>query len=368
MAERGAQDKTEKPTPRRRQKAREQGQVAKSAEVASVGVLLFGVGALWLTGGWIYQQITSFMRYQFMGLATPYLSQPRIIDLSAWLWNHFLKTVAPVWIAVCLGAVLANLWQVGFMFTTKRLVPDLNRINPISGFKRFFSLKILVDLFKNLGKLAVVGTVAYLTVWAEWDNLPRLGEWDLEQIILYIIGVCFKIFWRAVLAMVVLAFLDWAYQKWDYERNLKMSKQEVKDEYRQTEGDPQVKSRIRSLQREMARKRMMTSVPEADVVITNPTHLAVALAYRPEEMEAPKVVAKGAGKVAEKIKATAREHNIPVIEDPPLAQALYKQVEVGDTIPADLYESVATILAHVYRMKNKHRRFLSQGGMAGAAP
>jgi flagellar biosynthetic protein FlhB len=187
---------------------------------------------------------------------------------------------------------------------------------------------------------------------------------SLIETLLYIISVCFTIFWRCMLAMLILAILDWIYQKYDFEKNLKMSKQEVKDEYKQSEGDPQVKSRIRTIQREQARKRMMASVPEADVVITNPTHLAVALAYRLEQMDAPEVVAKGANKIAERIKEIAREHDIPVIEDKPLAQALFKSVEVGQSIPSDLYETVASILAHVFRMKNRHREFLK--GRAGA--
>ena len=166
--------------------------------------------------------------------------------------------------------------------------------------------------------------------------------------------------------MLVLALLDWAYQKYDFEKNLKMSKQEIKDEHKQTEGDPQVKSRIRAIQRDQARKRMMGAVPDADVVVTNPTHLAVALLYKMDEMDAPKVVAKGANRIAERIKALATENGVPVIEDKPLAQALYKAVEVGDSIPSDLFEATATILAHVYRMKNQHRQYMR--GQPGPAP
>jgi len=359
MADQGAQEKTEKPTSRRRGKAREQGQVAKSMEIASVGVLLAGITSLWLFGGFFYDQIVGLMRHMFQNLSGSHLDFASLVDLSSMVWSHFLITVLPVWAAVTLAAIVVNLAQVGFLFAPKRIKPDLKKINPIKGFKKLFSLRLLVDLGKNLGKIAVVGGVAYLTVRQEWDNLPNLGDLPVSVIASYILDVCFTIFWRTAMAMIVLAILDWSYQKWDFEKNLKMSKQEVKDEYKQTEGDPQVKGRIRSIQREQAKHRMMADVPQADVVLTNPTHLAVALSYKVGQMDAPTVVAKGANKVAEKIKAIAKEHNIPIIEDKPLAQALYKAVEVGQAIPGDLYETVATILAHVYRMKNKHREILA---------
>jgi flagellar biosynthetic protein FlhB len=359
MAEKGAQEKTEKPTARRRRKAREQGQVAKSMEISSVGVLLAGITSLWLFGGFFYDQIAGLMRHMFQSISSSHLDYASLVDLSSMVWSQFLITVLPVWAAVSLVAIVMNLAQVGFLFAPKRIKPDLKKINPINGFKKFFSMRLLVDLMKNVGKLSVVGGVAFLTVRQEWENLPNLGSLPVSAIAIYILQVCFTIFWRTVLAMVILAILDWSYQKWDFEKNLKMSKQEIKDEFKQTEGDPQVKGRIRSIQREQAKKRMMNDVPQADVVITNPTHLAVALSYKVGQMDAPTVVAKGANKVAEKIKAIAKEHNIPIIEDKPLAQALYKAVEVGQSIPGDLYEAVATILAHVYRMKNKHREVLA---------
>jgi flagellar biosynthetic protein FlhB len=359
MPDKGAQEKTEKPTPRRRNKAREQGQVAKSMEISSVGVLLAGITSMWLFSGFFYNQIGGLMRHMFQSIDATHLNYASMVDLSNMVWSHFLKTVLPVWAAVCMVAILTNLAQVGFLWAPKRIKPDLKKLSPLKGLKKFVSLRILVDLGKNLGKLAVVGGVAILTVREEWENLPNLGSLPVAAIAAYILNVCFTIFWRSVLAMIILAVLDWAYQKWDFEKNLKMSKQEIKDEYKQTEGDPQVKGRIRSIQREQAKQRMMSDIPDADVVVTNPTHLAVALSYKVGQMDAPTVVAKGANKVAEKIKAIAKEHDIPVIEDKPLAQALFKAVEVGQSIPADMFEAVATILAHVYRMKNKHREVLA---------
>lgn len=360
MPEKGAQDKSEKPTPRRRQKSREEGKVAKSQELNSVAVLFAGLGSLYFLGGSMYAKITDLMRFSWGELDTMHFDLGQMQQMSITVLEQFLLIVMPVWMTVFLAAALMNIAQVGFLLALKRIKPDLKKINPLEGVKKFFSLRILVEAFKNVGKLVVVAATAWLTLRQEWDNLPLLGQMETGQIVIYIVDVCFRIFWRGVLAMAVLAVLDWSYQKWEYEKGLKMSKQEIKDEFKQTEGDPMVKSRIRSIQREQARNRMMASVPEADVVITNPTHLAVALSYKMDEMDAPEVVAKGAGKIAAKIKQTAREAGVPVIEDKPLAQVLYRTVEVGEAIPADLYETVATILAHVYRQNNRHREILNR--------
>ncbi len=355
-----AQDKTEKPTARRRSKAREEGQVAKSADLGGVAVLTAGMVSLLLFGGFIYQEFGQMMRRVWSQMGSWEMDYSHLVDFSHFLWGRYLVIVAPIWATVFFAAVAANLVQVGWMFNLKLLKPNLSKLNPVEGFKKFANVRMLVELLKNLGKLAVMGGVTYYTLKQEWPNLPQLARLNNEQIMIYIVDVCFKLFWRAVAAMIILALADWVYQKYDFEKNLKMSKQEIKDETKQSEGDPQVKARIRSIQREQARNRMMSSVPESDVVITNPTHLAVALAYRVGEMDAPEVMAKGANKVAEKIKLVAREHDIPIIEDKPLAQALFKSVEVGQVIPAELYEAVAAVLAHVYRMKNRHREILEQ--------
>jgi flagellar biosynthetic protein FlhB len=362
MADKGAQDKTEKPTSRRRQKAREQGQVVKSQELNSVAVLITGLMAIWMGGGYLSSQISNLMRETFANLAQINFSPSEAAAMISKYIGYFLLTAVPVWLAVFAAAALVNIAQVGFLLAPKRLKPDLSKLSPLKGIKKLFALRTFVEAIKNILKLVIVGFVAYITVRSEWENLPDLGQEEVIQIVSYIIDVCFTIFWRCVLAMFILAVLDWSYQKYEHEKELKMSKQEVKDEYKQTEGDPQVKSRIRSLQREQARNRMMAEVPQADVVVTNPTHLAVALAYRSHEMDAPEVVAKGANKIALKIKEVARENGVPVIEDKPLAQALFKAVEVGQSIPGELYEAVATILAHVYRMKNRHREVLNRAG------
>ena len=368
MAEQGAQDKSEKPTAKRRQQSREKGQVAKSQELSGAMVLMAGLLAFLLFGSYIYSQVYGFTGFMLGNLAQLTINRDNVLSMLGQWSYFFFATIAPILLFVVLAAIVFNIVQVGFMWAPSRLKPDLKKINPLKGFKRFFSKRIIFDLFKNIMKLVVVGVVAYATVSSEWEHLSQLGDRaEVASIMVYLMEVCFKIFWRAVLAMLILAVIDWVYQKYDFEKNLKMSKQEIKDEFKQSEGDPHVKARIRSLQRDAARKRMMSSVPEADVVITNPTHLAVALAYRPGEMDAPHVVAKGANLVAEKIKKLAYEAGVPVIEDKPLAQALYKMAEVGQRIPFEMYEAVATILAHVYRQKNKHEEVLAATRRSGTS-
>ncbi|MCB2184854.1 MAG: flagellar biosynthesis protein FlhB [Deltaproteobacteria bacterium] len=362
MPEQGAQDKTEKPTPRRRSKARQKGQVAKSQELGSVGVLLGGLASLWLFGGYIYGEVREFT-VQFLSHSAQYhLTDVTVHQISVHVMSLFWLVVAPVMVAVVVAAIISNLVQVGFLMAPSRLKLDFKRLNPVEGFKKFASMRMFVELAKNILKMTVVGYVSYLVMAAEWNKLPDLSSLEMAAIMVYLVHVCMKLFLWAVLAMAVLALADYFYQRHDYEKNLKMSKQEIKDEYKQSEGDPKVKARIRSIQMEQARRRMMSALPQADVVITNPTHLAVALAYQAGEMDAPQVVAKGRGKLAEKIKEIAREHGIPVIEDKPLAQALFKAVDVGGSIPFELYEAVASILAHVYRLRNQHREVLDSIG------
>ncbi len=359
MADKGAQEKTEKPTPKRRSQAREKGQVAKSTELGSFGVLTAGLLCMWMMGGAIYDQITGMLSHSLGHVAETRLNIADVQNLSVNVMGQFFKIVFPFLLATAVLAILLNIVQTGFMIAPSRLKPDLKKMNPIQGLKKFVSMRMLVDVFKNTGKIVFVGMVAYLVLADEIKNLPNLGKLgSVAASLLYILDVCLRIFMWCILAMLILAIADYAYQKYDFEKNLKMSKQEIKDEFKQTEGDPQVKGRIRQMQREAAHKRMMTKVPEADVVITNPTHLAVALVYKAGDMDAPQVLAKGQNKIAEKIKQIARENDVPIVEDKPLAQALYKAVEVGQYIPYEMFEAVATLLAHVYRQKNVHESVL----------
>ena len=355
MPEESLQEKTEQATPRHRRKAREEGQVAKSMELNSVFVLLAGIAALYFGGGAILAQMmgitrTVFRELPFVELATA--------DLQSYLITG-TKVILGILLPIC-GTIMAvglliNCAQVGMTLAIQPITPKWSKIDPISGFKRLFSRKAFFELLKGLLKISIVGGIAYTTLKGELEHYFLLMDQSVGQILGFISTMTFRLSLKTALALLILAILDYVFQRWEQERNLRMTKQEVKEELRQAEGDPLIRSRIRSIQREMARRRMMQEVPEAEVVITNPVHLAVALKYHITTMAAPIVVAKGARLIARRIKEIAQEHNIPIVEDKVLAQTLYKTTEVGEEIPVDLYRAVAEILAYVYRLKEVKR-------------
>ena len=359
MAEKSFEDKTEKATPKKREEARKKGEVAKSRELPSVAVLLAGLITITIFGSYMYTHIQIIMRGSF---SLPILNDLNIPDFMVFaqkMITLFILTISPLLAAIFITAILSNIMQVGFMLSGELIKPKLSKLDPIKGLGRLFSKQSFMELFKSLLKLAIVGGVAYLTVRAEMKNVHLLGDMEFNAIIAYILFTIFKIFIRCTLAMILLVSIDYTFQKWDFEKKLKMSKKEVKDEFKRTEGDPLIKSRIRSIQMQMARKRMMQEVPKADVVITNPTNLAVALKYDSSVMGAPKLLAKGAGKIAKRIRELAEEHDIPVVENKELARSLYSLVEIGQEIPSILYEAVAEILAYVYKLKGNYAHALS---------
>ena len=353
MAEGDFQEKTEKATPRKRSEARKKGQVAKSREIPSVAVLLAGLSTLYVFGTYMYNHITSLMQDTFSMITAPNLNLSEFLTLSHIIVERFIVMVLPLMIAVFVTALLSNVMQVGWLLSWEAVTPKLSKLDPIKGMQKLFSKQTLMELFKSLAKLALVGAIAYLTVKGETDRLPALADMEVQAILLYILKIAFKIFIRVSMAMIFLAVLDYAFQKWQFEQQLKMTKQEVKEEFKRAEGDPLVKSRIKSIQYEVAKRRMMQEVPKADVVVTNPVHLAIALRYQSAEMSAPKVLAKGAGGIAERIKILAREHDIPIVENKELAQNLYKIVAIGNEVPSTLYQAVAEVLAYVYQLKGK---------------
>ncbi len=353
MAQDDLQDKTEKATPKKRSEARKKGQVAKSQDVSSVAVLLAGLSTLCLFGPYMFGRLDSLMEESFVRVKTPVLETGRFLGMVQDVVGQYIMMVIPVMVAVVVIALLVNVMQVGFMVSPQKLAPELSKISPIKGFGKLFSKQSFMELFKSLAKLAIVGGVAYWTIQGEMDNLHTLGKLEVSGICLYIFKVILKIFIRVCVIMVIVAAIDFAFQKWQFEEQLKMTKQEVKEEHKQSEGDPQVKSRIRRLQMDAAKKRMMQEVPRADVVVTNPVHLAVAVKYDSLVMNAPQVLAKGAELIAEKIKAVAGENDIPVVENKELAQSLYKNVEIGEEVPSDFYQAIAEVLAYVYRLKGK---------------
>ena len=347
------QEKTEQATSKRRQEAREKGQVAKSRELASVAVLGACLLYFYFDATVIAKRLMDMMKISFRTSGRLTITIDTVQSLLLDLVFQIFILLGPFLLIVLLAGFLVNILQVGFLFSSESITPKFSKIDPFKGFQRLFSLRSLVEFFKVILKMAVVGIVAYLTIKGEFKMITPLIDLNVSDILSFIGKVSFKILYTTCWVLVILAVLDYAYQRWEHERSLRMSKQEIKEENRQTEGDPLVKGRIKRLQREIARKRMMAAVPKADVVITNPTHLAVAIRYQAETMNAPCVIAKGAGFIAERIKEIARNNGVPVIENKPVAQVLYKMVAVEQAIPTNLYKAIAEILAYVYSLKQK---------------
>ena len=353
MAEKGDQERTEKPTGKKLSKAREEGQVAKSQEISTTFILFGALGVFLFAGPWMFWALSDFMHGVFQNLGTLHLEG---ISARAFLFEVLQQVgliLMPLLLVLLILGIAANLLQVGFLFTLKPFVPKLSKFNPITGMKKFVSLKSLVELLKSVFKVSFIGGISWLVLRGELDAIPSLMEMSVGQILTYMGTVSLKMIFYVGLGMLVLAAIDFTYQRWQHTKDLMMSKQEVKDEAKQAEGDPQIKGKIRQAQREMAMRRMMESVPDADVVITNPTTLAIAVKYDAKQMFAPQVVAKGAKLMAERIKDIARENDVPIVENKPLAQTLFKSMEIGALVPPDLYKAVAEVLAYVYKLKGK---------------
>ena len=357
MPENTGQEKTEQATPKRKQEARKKGQVAQSKEISSVMILMTATAFFYFAGSWMFWNLSEFITGVYQNINI--LRFTDVSEASAFsvdILYKLLSVLLPLLIPIAIAGFVANIFQVGFQFNTEAIAPKLSKFNPISGMKRLISLKSLVELGKSIIKILFIGCIVYIIVKNDMKAFPALIHQEVGQILVFIARASLKICFFVCLAMLVLAVLDFLYQRWQHEKDLRMTKQEVKDEQRQTYGDPKVKARIRGVQMEMARRRMMEAVPDADVVITNPTHLAIALKFDAQEMIAPRVLAKGAGFVAQRIRDIAEENQIPIVEEKPLAQGLFKMVEIGDYIPAELYRAVAEVLAYVYRLKGMYGR------------
>jgi len=353
MANDSFQERTEQATPRRRQKAREEGKVLKSMEVNSAAMLTFGFLALYLLGPHLAAQTKMLMSYTFSNAPTIASSDPTFLKVFSHYVFRFFTIMAPVFVVAIIIAIGANAVQVGFRISPKSMQPKWEKLDVVKGLKRLVAVRSLVQLIRDLIKLTIISTVAYLAIRSEFDSFFLLPDMTVTQFASTFASLAAKLGLTVGGVMIVIAVLDYLYQRYEFEKSIKMSKQEVKEEHKETDGNPQLKARVRQIQREMSQKRMMHDVESADVVVTNPTHLAVALKYDPEESSAPIVLAKGARLIAQKIKEIAREHNIPVVEDKPLARSLYKLCDVGDVIPDKLFKAVAELLAYVYRLKGK---------------
>lgn len=342
------QDKTEQPTSRKREEARADGNVAVSQEVGTFFVIMGGLVMLYFSGLWMASGIMKFMS----GPVFPFNVELNVNNTVA-LYRVVLRQYCIIMIpafAIPIFGVLAYVLQNGINLTYKPLVPKFSKINPISGAKKLVSMSALMNLAKSVLKVGVLSYVMYINVKKEWHTMPSLVEMEVVSAFVFVSAVSFRIMLKSAWVLAIIAIVDYAYQKWQFEKGLMMTKEEVKEETRESEGDPMVKARIRTVQREQARKRMMQAVETADVVVTNPTHLAVAVKYDRRKADAPVVVAKGAGLIAERIKELAEEHKVPIVEDKPLARSLFKHVEIGMEIPMGLYKAVAEILAYVYRL------------------
>lgn len=346
-----AQEKTQEPTPRRKSKARQQGQVAKSNEIGSAVVLFAGIITLMLIGSVMAERIRWIFQAIFNNLNTIPVEPDSIAEYARQGGNFFFKLMAPFGIVVILAGLAMGEAQTRFLFTLKPLQPKLDRLDPIKGFKRIFGSRGWMELAKGLAKFAIVGIVGYITIRQEMNKFLPLMDQDVLGIVTGMTASMFKLALRLAFAILIIGIIDMRFQHYKHNKDLKMTKQEVKDEHKMTEGDPQVKSKIRQIQFRASLNRMIKKLPEADVVLTNPTHVAVALKYDSKTMAAPVVIAKGKRKLAQKIKAIAAEHDIPIFEEPELARALYRTTEVGMFIPYDLFQAVAEILAMVYRLR-----------------
>ena len=347
-------DKTEEPTAKKRADAKKKGQVGRSTDMTAAFVLLMGFFVIKMLWESIYTKIATYTTYVFSHLNQP-VDTESVIRIFIGIVELLAQTALPIMVGVMFIGLAINFYQVGLNFNTEAIEFKLDKLNPINGFGRIFSKRSLMELLKSLMKIAIIGFFLYDFLVDHLMEMPQFIYFDLTTSLAQISDIIFKMAFEVIGVIMIVGFLDYAYQKWQTTQDLKMSKQEVKDEMKQSEGDPQIKGKIKQKQRQMAMSRMMQEVPKADVIVTNPTHFAVALKYD-KGMVAPQIVAKGQDMVAQRIKDIARENRVPIVENKPLARALYAAADVGDIVPAELYQAVAEVLAYVYRLKNNRRR------------
>jgi flagellar biosynthetic protein FlhB len=349
------EEKTEQATDARREDFRRRGQVAQTKELASCLLLLASAGGVFVLSRFFFQNLSDVFTYSFGPQLVTTIRSGNFTEALRFSAQKMFVLIAPVMAVAAAISLASTVLQVGFLQVEDAMSPDLNKLNPIEGFKRVFSLRALVEGFKSFLKLLFIGIVLYFLLKSEVSKIPYLVSYSLEEIFQYIGGVVVRLFGGIGMMMLLLSGADYFFQRWNLEKEMMMTKQEVKEESKSREGDPMIKSRIRRLQRERASKRMMEAIPKADVVITNPTHIAVVLKYD-ANLPAPQIVAKGADIIAEKIKEIAREHNIPIIENKPLARTIYKTLKIGQVVPRELFVAVAEVLSYVYKLRKKARR------------
>lgn len=354
MAEENKDSKTEEATSKRIRETEEKGQFAHSREFISMFILIAAIIAFFAVGQQATLRMMGTWRYLFSESYAVQLTPEDLYRVLKLVLNQIFLILAPILLTLMVAGIIANLILTqGFKLSLHPLKPNFGKLSPAKGVKRLFSKNSVSELFKSFFKIGVLGAIGYFTIKGRFDLIPVLGDFGVGQILLFMGDVTLEIMMKALIFVIFLAAIDVAFQIFQHKEGIKMTKQEVRDERKETEGDPQIKQRIRSVQLEMARRRMMEAVPDADVVVTNPTHIAVALKYDREKSDAPIVVAKGVGHIAEKIRQIAGENKVPLVEDKPLAKTLFQSVDLGQIVPASLYKAIAEILAYVYQLKMK---------------
>ena len=348
-----AGDTSFEPTQHRRQQAREQGQVAFSQDLGSAVLLLIGASLLLLLGGTIVEFSVGLLRQQLGEVTDLAPTHGTLLRQSLTMSMRLAVVLLPILGLLMLGGVMTSVLQVGFLWVPEKITPDLSRLNPLTGLGRIFSVTGTARLGFGLIKVLIVASVAGALLWSRWEEILRSTQLDLAPLGSFLVDISLNTTLWIGLALVLLAIFDYGLQRWKFEQDLRMTHQEMREEMKNLQGDPQMIARRRAVQRQMVLNRIGSSVPKADVVVTNPTELAVAIQYDPQEMAAPIVVAKGAGVLAARIRKLALENHIPIVERKPLAQLLYKDVKIGRPIPADAYAAVAEVLAYVYQLKGK---------------
>ncbi|MCO7256084.1 flagellar biosynthesis protein FlhB [Dickeya oryzae] len=364
MADDSDLEKTEAPTPQRTEKAREEGQIPRSKELTSVFMLIAGLAILWGYGSSMAGRLSDMMAKGLI-FDHGFINDERlIISHVGTLLEQAVMALVPILFGLVLVALGAPILLGGLIFSTKAISFDFGKMNPLSGLKRMFSTQVLAELFKAILKAVIVGLITFWFLRHNWNSMLHLVSEPMGMAIKDALNIAFLCCFWVILGLFPMVGFDVAWQIWSHIKRLRMSKQEIRDEYKEHEGDPHIKNRIRQQQRAMAQRRMMSDVPKADVIVTNPTHYAVALKYDEKKMSAPRVLAKGADRIAQRIRELGTENRIPILEAPPLARALYRHTEIGQQIPTGLYAAVAEVLSWVYQLK----RWKREGGLIPRKP
>jgi flagellar biosynthesis protein FlhB len=354
MSEDKNEERSQEPTEKRRREFREKGQVAQSREV-NTAMLMTGILILWsFYAPLFWKNLKSFLTI-FWSLSSEYAVTAQSVRLiMSFAVQNMASLLWPMLLSCLVLGFLSSYLQIGWLITSKPLLPDLKKLDPIKGMSKFVSKRSFFEAAKSFGKVCLVAALAYWTLFTRFDGLLGLAGAELDTVVGFMAEVMFTILLKCCLLLIIIAVVDYFFSRYEMEKKMKMTKQEVKQEHKEMEGDPQVKQRVRMIQREMSRKRMIAEVPHSDVIITNPTHYAVAIRYKREEMDAPVVVAKGADHLAMKIREVGKLHKVPLVENPVVARSLY-QIELGKAIPEQMFKAVAEILAYVYKLKKRTR-------------